>query len=238
MRWLPKYWNHITALHSLLLPVSFIFYMLVVIRRALYRSGILVVTRLPVPVIVVGNITVGGSGKTPLTLWLAQQLIDRGIAIVPIAQNSNYLSANFVAVESFTGKDLMLLEPVKKQLIWLKMGNSGLTDPDLEAVGKLPNLRMLFLQNTKITDQGLPQLSNLSELQYLNLGGTKVTSKGVGQLKGLKNLRQLFLFRTAITGDDLDKLRQLFSNTVIDAGGYEVPKLVSDTTVLKAPIGK
>ncbi|MBA0901385.1 MAG: tetraacyldisaccharide 4'-kinase [Candidatus Nitrotoga sp.] len=78
MRWLPKYWNHITALHSLLLPVSFIFYMLVVIRRALYRSGILVVTRLPVPVIVVGNITVGGSGKTPLTLWLAQQLIDRG----------------------------------------------------------------------------------------------------------------------------------------------------------------
>ena len=175
-------------------------------------------------------------GKAPEAA--VQQLIDRGIAIVPIAQNSNYLSANFVAVESFTGKDLMLLEPVKKQLIWLKMGNSGLTDPDLEAVGKLPNLRMLFLQNTKITDQGLPQLSNLSELQYLNLGGTKVTSKGVGQLKGLKNLRQLFLFQTAIIGDDLDKLRQLFSNTVIDAGGYEVPKLVSDTTVLKAPIGK
>lgn len=34
--------------------------------------------RLPVPVVVVGNITVGGAGKTPLTLWLAQQLVVRG----------------------------------------------------------------------------------------------------------------------------------------------------------------
>ena len=47
-------------------------------RRALYQSGILPSEKLDVPVIVIGNITVGGSGKTPLTLWLAQQLIDEG----------------------------------------------------------------------------------------------------------------------------------------------------------------
>ncbi len=47
-------------------------------RRALYRSGLLASVRLPVPVVIVGNISVGGTGKTPLTLWLAQQLIENG----------------------------------------------------------------------------------------------------------------------------------------------------------------
>ncbi|HZX32565.1 MAG TPA: tetraacyldisaccharide 4'-kinase, partial [Rhodocyclaceae bacterium] len=42
------------------------------------RLGVLRVERLPVPVIVVGNITVGGAGKTPLTLWLAGELLRRG----------------------------------------------------------------------------------------------------------------------------------------------------------------
>ena len=175
-------------------------------------------------------------GKTPEAA--VQQIRDRGVAIVPISQNSNYLSANFVAIESFTGKDLQLLEAVKKQLIWLKLGNIAVTDADLSTIGKLTNLRMLYLQKTKITDQGLVQISNLRELQYLNLGGTNVTAKGVEQLKGLKNLRQLYLFQTAIERDDLDKLRKLFSNTIIDTGGYEVPKLVSDTMVLKAPVNK
>jgi tetraacyldisaccharide 4'-kinase len=48
------------------------------LRRALYRAGILATIRLPVPVVVVGNITAGGAGKTPLTIWLAEELRRRG----------------------------------------------------------------------------------------------------------------------------------------------------------------
>ncbi len=52
--------------------------MLALGRRHLYRAGWLVQTRLPVPVVVVGNITVGGSGKTPLVIHLARTLRERG----------------------------------------------------------------------------------------------------------------------------------------------------------------
>ncbi|HSS63572.1 MAG TPA: tetraacyldisaccharide 4'-kinase, partial [Gammaproteobacteria bacterium] len=48
------------------------------LRRSLYRMGVLAATRLPVPVIVIGNITVGGTGKTPLVIWAAELLGRRG----------------------------------------------------------------------------------------------------------------------------------------------------------------
>jgi len=78
MHWLERHWYRITPLHLLLLPVSAVFCLLAALRRALFRCSILTSQQLPVTVIVIGNITVGGSGKTPLTLWLAQQLIEQG----------------------------------------------------------------------------------------------------------------------------------------------------------------
>lgn len=70
----PVAWTRLTWLTVLLLPLSWLFGVLVVLRRALYRAGLLRREHLPVPVIVVGNISVGGTGKTPLVIWLAAQL--------------------------------------------------------------------------------------------------------------------------------------------------------------------
>ena len=78
MHWLQHHWYRITPLHLILFPISLVFRALVALRRELYRSGILTSHKLNIPVIVVGNISVGGTGKTPLTLALAQQLIERG----------------------------------------------------------------------------------------------------------------------------------------------------------------
>ncbi len=52
--------------------------LLTALRRGLYRTGILRSTRLPVPVVVVGNISVGGTGKTPLVIALVEALRERG----------------------------------------------------------------------------------------------------------------------------------------------------------------
>ncbi|MDE2070984.1 MAG: tetraacyldisaccharide 4'-kinase [Gammaproteobacteria bacterium] len=62
----------------LLVPFSWLFILLSVVRRLGYRYGILRSVRLPVPVIVIGNIAVGGTGKTPLVVWLSQALQARG----------------------------------------------------------------------------------------------------------------------------------------------------------------
>jgi tetraacyldisaccharide 4'-kinase len=78
VHWLQHYWSRITPLHLILFPASLLFRALAALRRALYRARVLPSQQLPVPVIVIGNISVGGTGKTPLTLALAQQLVECG----------------------------------------------------------------------------------------------------------------------------------------------------------------
>jgi len=73
-----KIWYGDSPLALLLLPLSWIFALLTVLRRYLYRTGILKVHVLSVPVIVIGNISVGGTGKTPVTIWLAEKLLQEG----------------------------------------------------------------------------------------------------------------------------------------------------------------
>ena len=60
-------------------PAAWLFGRVAERRRWAARSGRKVPWRAPVPVIVVGNLTVGGTGKTPLVIWLAQWLQDRGL---------------------------------------------------------------------------------------------------------------------------------------------------------------
>lgn len=62
----------------LLLPFSFLFRFIVAIRRFLYRKKILKSQQFAVPIIVVGNITVGGTGKTPFVIWLVNYLREKG----------------------------------------------------------------------------------------------------------------------------------------------------------------
>ncbi|HEX5049755.1 MAG TPA: tetraacyldisaccharide 4'-kinase [Gammaproteobacteria bacterium] len=65
----------------LLWPASLAYLGLARLRRAAYERGTLAAVELPVPVIVVGNVSVGGTGKTPFIIWLAAQLKARGLRV-------------------------------------------------------------------------------------------------------------------------------------------------------------
>jgi len=69
-----KFW-----LLPLLAPFSLVFYLITMLRRWLYRCGVFGSATLDVPVIVVGNISVGGNGKTPMVLWLIEQCQQLGL---------------------------------------------------------------------------------------------------------------------------------------------------------------
>ena len=75
---LESLWYRVSIWHIVLLPLSWLFAAVAYLRRLLYRLGALKSTHLAVPVIVVGGITVGGSGKTPMVLWLARLLLENG----------------------------------------------------------------------------------------------------------------------------------------------------------------
>ena len=72
--WLQRAWYEDGAGSRLLLPLSGLYWLAISLRRVLYRSGIFRSHRVGVPVIVVGNVTAGGTGKTPTTIWLASAL--------------------------------------------------------------------------------------------------------------------------------------------------------------------
>lgn len=76
--WLQAVWYGKGYGGFLLYPFSLTWAGVASLRRALYVNGIKSRVTMDVPVVVVGNIAAGGTGKTPLTLWLARRLAERG----------------------------------------------------------------------------------------------------------------------------------------------------------------
>lgn len=70
----PRFWRRRGVTAVVLLPLTLLYGLVVLLRRALFRAGILRSERVGIPVVVVGNIAAGGSGKTPVVMWLVERL--------------------------------------------------------------------------------------------------------------------------------------------------------------------
>jgi subfamily B ATP-binding cassette protein MsbA len=91
----------INPLAIALMPLSLLYYVLSRIRRLCYHFGLLSSTRLPVTTVIVGNVTLGGNGKTPVVIALFRLLKDRGYQ--PAIVTRGYKSGNEDKVQILSG---------------------------------------------------------------------------------------------------------------------------------------
>ena len=82
----------------LLIPISWLYGLLITLRQLLYKTGLLSSYRAPIPVMVIGNITVGGSGKTPLIIALVQYLQRNKVRVGVISRGYGGDSAQMPAL--------------------------------------------------------------------------------------------------------------------------------------------
>lgn len=76
-----RIWSGRSWLYLLLLPLSWLYGAITWLIRISYTLGLRSAWRAPVPVIIVGNLTAGGNGKTPVVIWLVEQLKQRGYRV-------------------------------------------------------------------------------------------------------------------------------------------------------------
>lgn len=76
-----RIWSGRSWLYVLLLPFSWLYGLITTLIRLSYRWGWRKSWRAPVPVVVVGNLTAGGNGKTPVVIWLVEALQQRGVRV-------------------------------------------------------------------------------------------------------------------------------------------------------------
>ena len=91
----------------LLLPFSIIFYCISILKNYLYKNGFLKRIKIKVPVLIIGNITLGGTGKTPLALNLITKFLNEGLNPALISRGYGGTAKNITEVfESTNVRDV------------------------------------------------------------------------------------------------------------------------------------
>lgn len=126
-------------------PASFLYGAAMQVRNALFRLGVFPSVALPRPVISVGNLTVGGTGKTPTCLWLAQELGKRGLRVGILSRGYGRRGRRPVVFEGSDGaipkveNGSDLLEAGDEPLMMARLYGQtvGVSDDRLLAAGEL-----------------------------------------------------------------------------------------------------
>ncbi|WP_054179136.1 tetraacyldisaccharide 4'-kinase [Trabulsiella odontotermitis] len=90
-----RIWSGESPLWRLLLPLSWLYGLVSGLIRLSYRLGLKSSWRAPVPVVIVGNLTAGGNGKTPVVIWLVEQLTQRGIRVGVVSRGYGGKAAHY-----------------------------------------------------------------------------------------------------------------------------------------------
>lgn len=143
-----------------------------------------------------------GLPKLPaLSRDVLMELESLGFDATPISETATHLDIDFYRIgsETITDEHVQALLKARDHIAWLNLGNSGLTDAQLETIGQLPNLLKLDVSNNPVTDTGITALTPLPRLQTLNLHHTKITDNALPVLDQLITLEQANVWATSVT---------------------------------------
>lgn len=191
----------------ILLPLSWLYALAVGLRRLLYDRGILRSYRAAVPVIVVGNITAGGTGKTPTVLWLVQELQKRGFSPGVVSRGyGGTHSGSSMRVEPGSNARIVGDEPV---LLAQRSACPVVVDPDRV---RAANMLVEDGVDVIVADDGLQHYRLERDYEICVLDGSR--GFGNGRLLPAGPLRES-IYR-------LEDVEQILVNGALDPGEREL----------------
>ncbi len=90
-----RIWSGKSPLYLLLLPLAWLYGLISTLIRFSYKAGLKKSWRAPVPVVVVGNLTAGGNGKTPVVIWLVETLQQHGFRVGVVSRGYGGKAENY-----------------------------------------------------------------------------------------------------------------------------------------------
>lgn len=154
----------------------------------------------------------------PADPTVVEELKKTGLLVLPLSKEQNQLEVSAVNARMFNDAQAASLPKLSQQIVWLKLGETEVSDATLVQVAMLKNLQKLHLEQTRVTDAGLKQLKGLANLEYLNLYGTAVSDAGLAELTGLKNLKTVYLWQTKTTGQGIAVLKKALPKLEVIGG--------------------
>ena len=167
-----KLWYEEPPAISALQPLSWLYGGAVSARRAAYKRGLLQSHAISRPVIVVGNLTVGGTGKTPLTIWLANHLRQRGLEVGLVSRGY--------------GREQNGLRVVRPDSSWQEVGDEPLILQrrtgcmTIVASDRVAGARELVARGAQVilADDGLQHLRMRRDCEIVVVDGTRGFGNG------------------------------------------------------------
>ncbi|MEY4718334.1 MAG: hypothetical protein RL563_952 [Pseudomonadota bacterium] len=202
-RWLEDSWYREMYIAPWFTPLSMFYVDVIRLRRWLYGIGILKTSHFPVPVIVVGNLTVGGTGKTPLVIWLVEQLKQQGYQ--PGIVSRGYAGKTTSAPQIVTGESQASQVGDEAVLLARRCACPVVVHPDRPAA-----VRHLLSQqacNVIISDDGLQHYALARDIEIVVVDGQRRFGNG-------------YCLPTGPLREPLDRLRQV--DFVVVNGGSDV----------------
>ncbi|OAT75767.1 tetraacyldisaccharide 4'-kinase [Mangrovibacter phragmitis] len=170
-----RIWSGESPLWLLLLPLSWLYGLVSFCIRLSYRIGLRKVWKAPVPVVVVGNLTAGGNGKTPVVIWLVEQLQQNGICVGVVSRGYGGKSAHYpLLVGPDTATSQAGDEPV---LIYQRTGAPVAVAPQRSEAVKSLLARNPAVQ-VVVTDDGLQHYSLGRDKEIVVIDGVRRFGNG------------------------------------------------------------